>query len=387
MSPALWRHSVNPIGIDIGASGVKLLQLRSGRAGWHVVAAAHQPFEQPLPDALDDRRRLIARAVRTAISSAPFAGRSCVCSISNADVMLRATRLPRLSDEELVKATRWEAADRFGIDPADLEVDWLRAGEVVQGDEARDEIILIGARRDRVESQIEALLDCRLFPHAVDLPAAANVRSLNRLLRRASDQNVVRIIIDVGVSGASVMITRGQEIAFLKPIEIGGRVFTQAVAESLDLQADAAHELRVRRIRAQSADDRGDLDDQVDRMVFEAVRPHMYEIAQEASLCLRYYSVTFRGVRPEIALVVGGDGAEPGLCEVLEDSLNIKTALGRPLEGVDLSKASLGDDRRHSSWPEWSVATGLSLRTPGRTAAKNRPAPGGREDEELRAVA
>lgn len=363
-----WRNPTNPIGVDVGASSVKLLQLRHGRAGTHVLAAARVAFEEPLPDSPEERRRIIGDAVRSALTMAPFHGRTCVSSMLASDLLIRAARLPRLSDEELTKAAHWEAADRFAVELNDIQVDWVRAGEIVQGDDSRDEVILIAARREVVNSHLDALIDCRLLPLAVEIPPAANIRILNRMLRRDVDRSVVRMIIDVGATETSVVITRGQEIAFLKPISIGGREMTASVAKALDLDPAAAAQLRFQRMTANDTGSRAEIDDRVDRAVFEAVRPQMHDIAQETALCLRYYSVTFRGVRPELVLVVGGDGAEPGLCQVLEETLNISTELGKPLDGIDVSSVTLGVDRRRSSWPEWSVAAGLSLRGGDRVA-------------------
>ncbi|MFG0331364.1 MAG: pilus assembly protein PilM [Phycisphaerales bacterium] len=362
MGFSFWQRAANPIGVDFGASGVKLLQLRHGRAGLHVVAAARQDYPEDLSEDPATRHRQVVETLRAATRSAPFEGRDCVCSLSVGDLMLRATRFPKLGADELSKAAHWEAADRFNIPVEDLQVDWIRAGEVRQGEEIRDEVLLIAVRRPIVEAHLNALIECRLRPIAVDAPFAATTRCLNRALRRASDSETVRMIVDIGAAGATVMITRGQGIAFLKPVDIGGAQMNRAVAAALDLDVNAAAQLRRERMR-QSAERGGELlDDRVDRALYEAVRPLLHDLAQEAALCLRYYSVTFRGVRPELVLVAGGDGAEPHMCEALSQVLKIETQVAHSLENIDTSAVELGVDRRYERCPQWSVATGLSLR-------------------------
>src|SRR5690606_34219983 len=155
--------------------------------------------------------------------------------------------------------------------------------------------------------------------------------------RREADRGVVRMILDVGESGCNVVITRGCDAAFLKTIPIGGARLCEAVMKALDLDEGSARQLRIDRM-SRPVGAEGATDGRIDRAVFEAVRPLLHELAQEAALCLRYYSVTFRGARPEAALLAGGNGAEPKLAEVLGQTLKLPVSLARSFDGIDTSQ-------------------------------------------------
>ncbi len=348
-----------PIGVDIGHSGVKLMQLDDDGSALRASAAARKSFGRPLPEEPVQRKLEIERTLRAALEMTQFKGDSCVLAPSPSDLMIRAVRLPSMTDDERQKAVQWEASERFGVPMDELQVEWIRAGEVSQGHDTRDEVILVAARRSVLDTYLEAAIGAGLRPMAVDASFLASARNLTRPLRRQEDQSVVRMIIDVGLSLTTVSITRGRELAFIKPIDIAGKEFNKAVSDRLSLDDDAARQLRIERM---SQDDEQGGNDRVSRAAFEAIRPLMHELAQEAALCLRYYSVTFRGARPDFVSIIGGDAREPKLAAVLAEHLKVDARVASPLDGIDVTAAEMRLDRRHASLTEWGVAAGLSMR-------------------------
>lgn len=363
MALPFFQRGILPIGLDIGESSVKLLQLQRERGLLRIVDAVREPLATPLSQAGSKRGPIIQEAVRAALRGRNFIGARCVCSLPPSDVLLRTMRTTPMPDAELDSGCRWEAAQRFEVEVDDLEAAWLRAGEVVQGDSVREEILLLAIRREQITPVVDALLGVGLRPVCIDTSFTAVARCLGRNLRRLSDSDVVQMALDVGAATTDVIIIRGNSIAFIKSIPIGGRRLTEAVAEALRLEPQAAQQVRWERMQ-HAAGEGGAGDRRVNRAIFQAVRPFLIDIAEEVALCLRYYSVTFRGARPQRVLLVGGDAQEPGFCEVLHEALKIEVQVARPLESIDRSSVSFDVERRESPLPQWAVACGLSLRPP-----------------------
>jgi hypothetical protein len=96
----------------------------------------------------------------------------------------------------------------------------------------------------------------------------------------------------------------------------------------------------------------------------------MEQLARELSLCLRYYSVTFRGQRPSRVRLIGGEAVDPQLHLILGAGLTVPVESGRPLHNVNTSNMRPSDRRGYMS--EWTVAFGLSLkRTTGTFSARD----------------
>jgi len=357
-----FQSSALPIGIDFGASSVKIAQLRQRAGGFELVDAARIDADSTI-EQLDRPEHLVplVGVIRRRIDSGAFSGARCVVSIDDRLLRIRSVRQPHMSDEETDRALRLDAASRLGFAESEAtEVGWLRAGEVRQGEEVRDELVVVGSRRGPIETLVYELARAGLRPVAVEPGFQACARIFGRTLRRTEDQSVVRVIVDFGWRSTGVIVTRGRSVGFFKPLEVGGAQLNAAAAERIGLDAQAAAELRRQRM-SQTEETGSTVDRKVDRAMFEAVRPIIGELAREVALCLRYYGVTFRGARAEECLVVGGESREPRLAEVLADELRVPVRLAHPLEGI-----ALANPARTGVWSardgELAVACGLGLR-------------------------
>ena len=80
----------------------------------------------------------------------------------------------------------------------------------------------------------------------------------------------------------------------------------------------------------------------------------MDRLVHELSLCMRYYSVTFRSESLQQCLIGGGE-ANDGLVEWLGARLDLPCELGNPLRSFEKSLPS-------ERLAQWDVAAGLALR-------------------------
>ncbi|MCB9849057.1 MAG: pilus assembly protein PilM [Phycisphaeraceae bacterium] len=360
----LWPQSgVFPIGVDFGAGGVRLLQLGRNRGGYRLIAAATAELDSSAAQLNEDARfRTLLDTVRRRVESAGFSGRRCVISVEDTLLRVKSIRQPIMPASDAEKAIRLEAGDRLGFgEDTPSEIGWIRAGEVRQGDDVREELILVGAEQRRLEQIVDGVAAIGLQPIAVEPGFLATARCFARDLRRASDTEIIRFVIDVGYLTTTVTILRGLDVVFYKRFEIGGRSMDAAAAERLRLDKATIADLRRQRIEQNELGVKPK-DERVHRAIYTAIRPSLEELAHEVSLCLRYHSVSFCGQRPDKVVVVGGDAAEPGLVEALYETLRVPVEIGRPLEGVELSRAT-GVIEPHRALSAWTVATGLCLRS------------------------
>jgi type IV pilus assembly protein PilM len=371
------RAQVQPIGVDIGSDSVKLLQMEIVGNTLSVVAAARQTLPPAARSTdLAERTAAAADVIRQMIRQNPFSCRKIVAALPRDIVHVKNLRLPLMPMDELQSAIDFEVKNIFPFDTKDAHVRFLHAGEVRQGVDARQEVIVLAAPRSEVDTFICQLHRSGAVIESLDFEPAAIYRSVERFIRRREDEQEVHVLVDVGGTRTQVVIGRGENISFYKPIEIGGQHLHDAVARKLDISADEARALRRRLIEAgpahgavANASDEARRDP-VRQAVFDATRSIMESLATEVSLCLRYHSVTFRGHRPTKIRLVGGEASDPQLLAVFNSALPLPTEAGRPLHSVDTSRMRPTDRRGFMS--EWTVPFGLSLRmTKGRFGARD----------------
>jgi len=365
MLGGLSRTKCGPIALDVGAGGVRMLQL--GRSGdkCHVVSAGRWPFPPTAQGYTADaqqQRQMATHGIGELLRKGSFRGRDVVSCLQAAQMSIKNVRLPHMPEHELMNAVVWECQERFGFDVSPDRVHYVNAGEVRQGAEVRDEIILIGVPAETIAGHIEMLSEAGLHPIHIDAEPACLFRTYQRFLRRAEDESVISVIVDIGVGATKVIIARGSTIVLIKAIDIAGHQFNESVASELGLSYDEAVHLRRRGLRGQPVGEAGaGPASDVEWSVFDAIRGQVQALAREISLCLRYCSVTFRGLRPQTITLAGGEAYDATMIRLLTEQLDCECTVGDPLRGINLGNVDLGGDRR-GPLTEWSVATGLAFR-------------------------
>src|SRR6202035_1889908 len=105
----------------------------------------------------------------------------------------------------------------------------------------------------------------------------------------------------------------------------------EAVSRKLGITVEEAQALRRRLTDPVEVPNAPGRRDPVRQAGFDGTRSAMEELGREISLCLRYYSVTFRGHRPSKLRLVGGEASDPQLQTALSSAMTIPVEVGRPL--------------------------------------------------------
>jgi type IV pilus assembly protein PilM len=203
-------------------------------------------------------------------------------------------------------------------------------------------------------------------------------------LHRDEDTSKTLILLDVGHRFTTVVFSRDGEIAFVKVVPFGMERFDREIAAKLGVKPEEAETLR-KAWYAVEADgvvgqtlpiDGGpdgsglsdsssghpkSLDPSVHRMLTDTLRGVAEALAREVSLCVRYYTVTFRGHQIERLLVSGGGAYEPFLLATIKAQVGVDVERARPLRGMD-GHPDAGDDPSLDGGSEWAVALGLALK-------------------------
>jgi type IV pilus assembly protein PilM len=363
------RSKAQPIGLDIGHDSIKMLQVEVQGESLSVVAAAREQFSGEARTRPEARLSAATDMVRRMLRKNPFVGRRVVAALPSSMIHVKNFRLPSMPAEELQSAVSFEARHILSFDPDEAQVRFLSAGEVRQGNDVLQEVIVVAARNSEISGFVEQLHGCGVLIDALDVEACALYRSIERFIRRREDEQEVQVLVDVGFRGTEVVIGRGRDVSFLKSIEIGGTHLNEAVSRRLNITIEEAAALR-RRL-SESPDASPDKRDPVRQAVFDAGRCVMEQLGRELSLCLRYQSVTFRGHRPARVRLLGGEGADAQLHGVLSSILTVPVEACRPLYSVDTQHMNASD--RQGTMGSWALALGLALR---RTEGRFRPKDG-----------
>ncbi len=367
--PGWFKRNTGVVGVDLGTQTMHVAQVEFNGERPQVVAAGRRPLPCDLPSAGPARVTALASALQRLIGETGVTATQVVSALPSSQIHFKNLRLPKMPADELAAAVQWEAADRLHLATDKVQIQHFDAGEVRQGDEVRQEIILMAVSNEDVQHHLEVLLAAGLDPVAIETAPSALARAARYCGpagREESTDGEATALIDIGHSSTKVLVARHGRVLFFKTIELGGAQLDDAVAQAMGLSLADAAELRRNRAGQSGADEPADLvgasrRENIARALQEAVRGPLAEIGREIQLCLRYYSVTFRGRRPEQAFLVGGEATA-----LLDHPLLAEAA------GVELRPAPVAEHFDLSSMPhlahqpqsagQYLAALGLALR-------------------------
>ena len=378
ISWGLKTRGLRPIGLDIGHNSIKMIQLLANGEQLSVIAARKARIDHGINGDGQERSRFVISAIRQMLVEGNFHGRNVVSSLPNDGLEITSLRLAEAQSDGIEQALRKEVVQRFGLDPDEDAMKYVVAGNVHQGDEIKNELILFAAANETIKSHIEMLEQAGLKPVSIDTIPCALFRSFERSLRRQEDREHTVVFVDVGNQFTTVVFGRGGEISFVKQIPLGARKFNEEIAAKLGIDISEAEMLREALQMEKSlstpkpdlaeqatADNEQKLDASTRQAIVDAVSEVAEELTREISLCLRYYTVTFRGKRVRRAFFTGGGTYEYILLDVLKRQLAVEVEVAQPLKGFDMSSERKNlnfDSDRRGLLCEWAVAVGLSLK-------------------------
>jgi Tfp pilus assembly PilM family ATPase len=350
-----WHRSIGPIGLDLGAETPRAIQVRAGGDA-PVAACAIR---------CDPAAGLVARAASAAreLHRAGFVGREVAVGLSPADAPMLVARMPVLEGDDAREAVAWEAAERTAIPREQLVADSVATGSPGNAQQdGREERLIVASPLAPLEEALSALIDAGFEPVAVEPRFASVARALARRARRDADVSQVRAVLHVDRTGSTVMVLRGDRVAFCREISIGGATLDEAVAARLGVPVEQAAVLRMRRMAAI----RGvapAVDPVADDAALGATRATLDALAGELALCLRYFGVTFRGGQPSRVILSGTDAAEPRLAGILEEACRTSIASFEDELPAAFADSPLGVLRSDDGLAPWTAAFGLACRS------------------------
>jgi len=332
-------HNYQPIGLDIGHDSVKIIQLAVNNGSSSVIAAEKIQIDSEAAGDTEKRNELIVAAIKQILAGGNFQGKRVVSCVPNDKIHITSFRLAEgvvgSMDEVLYK----EATHRFGSDIDTDDIQYLRAGSIQHGDEVKNECILFAADAGAVKEHIDLLEQAKLELVAIDTVPCALYRCFERGRRREEDREQTVVFIDIGSRFTTVVFGRSGQINFIKRIEAGGEKFDRQIAAKLGI---AVRDVKVLRAKLRNSRHKNTglnseqggesvIDERTRRVIIDTISNVAEELAKEISLCLRYYTVTFRGKRIERVIFSGGEAQENILINIFKQQLPVEIEIGQPL--------------------------------------------------------
>lgn len=317
-----WLTSALPIGVDIGATGVRIAQLRRHRMQYALHASAQVDFPAATPataEAVD-----VTALLRRCLGMVTTRGRLSVAAVPDAAVEYHAVMLPenalQAAGRQAAQVIRFEV-ERLSTAPMDgLELDfWTLPNTNVPA----PSVLGATAPRDLVLSRLQVVREAGLDCASVDASAAALCRF--GAILRPPDQRTVWGILDLGGSRATLVVCVDDTPAVVRAVGASGKGWTDAVAAALNLSTKSAelHKCDHGIAFGAAAGSPPGASNSVATMILGALRTHLHEMAAEIKRSYEYVLGCYPQCEVGDLMLVGGGAAMPQLPAFLHDVLAV----------------------------------------------------------------
>jgi type IV pilus assembly protein PilM len=336
------------LGLDVGSSSVRMVQIQKN-GGSYVVTAANITEIKGDDDDEVNRAANIVNAIRLCVESSGVRTRRAVCSVSGPEVAVRHFGFPPLEQGQLEGAIRLEASQ---VCPFNVDDGVLDYQVVPDGDNAMRGVF-VAATHNVINRKIrmveQATLDCVMM----DVDGLALVNCFNEHKQQTLHELTTTAILDVGASGTTLAIMGDNKLPFIRNMPYAGREMISQIADENNVTVDAVHDdlFGGKRRSVPVPNLRVSLAKACQKLVTDIVETLRYHTAQEK------YSLV------EQILVCGGFALAEGFVDTLGKGLPVKTVLWNPLEAMQCNLAQPFADIVRSKGTAMAVATGLAMRS------------------------
>ena len=243
----MFARSVNPIGVDFGSDCLRLAQVAPAGGGeYKLIAAASADVPNHVRHDPAGRINFFVETTKELLTSGKFRNRQACLGLPASMMFIQHLRMPKLDPEAMRKALPWELRGKLPIDPSHALLRHIIAGDVFDGQEPKDEVIVMAAAKETVNAFLAAAARAKLDIIGMNVEPKALVDCFTNIYRRKSDENAMNCFVDIGCVATRCVIARGNEIYFARTIPVGGDHFSRATANALKIKLDDAKLLRVR---------------------------------------------------------------------------------------------------------------------------------------------
>ncbi len=343
------------VGLDIGSSAVKAVELKPVGKGFKVVAFASEPIP---PDSIVDGAIIdgtgVAEAIRRLFENKAFKTKECAAALSGNAVIVKKINLPQMTEAELAESIYWEAEQYIPFDIQDVNIDYqiLDAGTGPDSKGTMD-VLLVAAKKEKIADYTGVITQAGCVPVVVDVDAFAlqNACEVNYGLSAGT----VVVLINAGASAVNINILSGDQSLFTRDVSIGGNAYTEAVQKELNLPFESAEQLK-----------KGN---PVDGVAFEDALPVLHAMTENVLLEIQktfdFFKATATSDRIDRIFLSGGAAWVDGFMHALEERFNAPVEMFDPFKKIAFEPAKLGITDPEGLTPSAAVAVGLALRRAG----------------------
>ncbi len=344
----LFGGSKTVVGLDIGSSSIKAVELKKSKGEVEVAHLAIEPLASDIVvDSMIVDQGSVSSAITKIFNESGIKTKNVATSVSGHSVIVKKITIPTMDDSELAGSITTEAAQHIPFDIADVNVDY----QILSEDEGPQmDVLLVAVKKDKIVNYTNSLALAGKAASIVDIDAFALQNCYEYNYEPAPSSTVA--LLNLGASVMNINIVKGSNPLFTRDVSVGGNQYTDSLQKELDLSFDDAESLK--------------LGNKVGTVSEDAKMPILQQVTEiivlEIQKTFDFFRATASGEHIERIYLAGGSSKVPGLMEALRQEFSLPVEMLNPFQRI-APPAGVGSELIEKNAGQLAVAVGLALRS------------------------
>jgi type IV pilus assembly protein PilM len=334
---------VIPIGLDIGSSSIRAVEVRRTKDEFSLSNFGQVPLPPgTVTGGVIQDPGAVTAALKQLWAACKFGTKHISLGVTSPQLVVREMSVANLPAKEMRQALPFQVKDALPLAVERSLLDFYPLEEPGNNPTVRG--LLIAMPKDAVLAAVDASEKAGLHVDAVDLASFALLRAASRLDAQ------VEAIVDVGAEVTSVVVHADGEPLIVRTVPRGGSEITESMATRLGVPVHEAETIKCR------FGLHGDDNPATSDAALDAIRPLVSELRSSFT----YLASGERQKQVTRISLCGGSALMPGLAEHLQSQLNLRVMYAD--SASRLRDTRKGRERGFDSFvPSAAVSIGLTL--------------------------
>jgi type IV pilus assembly protein PilM len=338
------------VGLDIGSSSIKAVQLR--KKGRQIELAALGLAELG-PDAVVDGAIMdtpgVSSAIQKIFNENAIETQSVATSVSGTAVIVKRINVAANSEADLPTVIPAEAQRQLSSGISELNFTYQFLGPATALNAL--DVLLVAARREKIWEYTGVLNQAGKNPTVMDVDALAVQNAFESAYPQKPGRTIA--LLNIGASLTNLDIVRDGVPLFTRDLAVGGNMYTEALRKAYGLSFEEAEALKT-----------GAAHETVTPEQRESTLASVSEgVVADIQRTLSFFR-QMAGTGPiDRIFISGGTALLPALAQRMQDELKISVEILNPLQGIKVPAPPFDAKSVAGLAPRLAVAVGLALRS------------------------
>ena len=347
------------VGLDIGSSSVKVVQLKETSKGYQLVNFGIEPLPpQTIVDGAIMNQTAVVDAIKQLKAALKLKGKDVATAISGHSVIIKKIKVPPMTPDELEEQIPWEAEHHIPFSKDDVEIDHQLVNS--QNAQGQMELLLVAAKKEVVSDYSMVIREAKLQSTVMDV-AVFIIQNVFEANYEINPEESVALV-NVGAALSNINIVSGGTSAFTRDVTVGGNVFTEEIQKRLNVSQEEAEAWKIGSIGEGATDV---LPSEVEAVLAEVAE----SVAGQFQRSLDFFLASSTDATITRIFLCGGAAKVSALQKALQEKARAQVEIMDPFSRIAIDEKKFDMAFLHQHAAEAAVAVGLALRKSGDKAS------------------